>query len=111
MKTTIFSQAIPKLIGGHFFVLAVGKDVTLNGFVQNDPFFSGKSHSGRLVVEMLRTLRSWEYDFGELQPIPYALSPLPVCRFIHMAKTPKTSGSDQVPTRIYADSKTVDHPL
>src|SRR2546423_13209541 len=72
---TIFSQAIPKLIGGHFFVLAVGKDVTLNGSVQNDPFFSGKSHSGRLVVEMLRTLRSWEYDFGELQPIPYDLCP------------------------------------
>src|SRR2546423_5652494 len=24
---------------------------------------------------MLRTLRSWEYDFGELQPIPYALCP------------------------------------
>jgi hypothetical protein len=64
MKKALLSQATPALVDGKNALIAVigsGLDTSQESWEDASPFFSGKSRTGHVFVQLLSRLHAWEY--------------------------------------------------
>jgi hypothetical protein len=62
--TTLIEQATPRQVSDETIIILIGKDNTIESFVNERKFLSGVSASGNLTRQILSQLLTWETSFG-----------------------------------------------
>ncbi|KAI9099983.1 hypothetical protein DFS34DRAFT_678955 [Phlyctochytrium arcticum] len=75
---TYRQQATPRTVNGHTVMVLIGKDITKEDYLANQPFLTGPSRAGALTRDFSARLQSWEnnhhgWDAAQLSTGPFPL--------------------------------------